>query len=289
MLTINQVVKKYNETPVLKGVSMSIKPGEIVGFVGANGAGKTTLIKAVLGLHSMDSGEITFSGRQDFQQDPDLMNQIGYLLDTELFDYLTARQHIELMGMYEGLQYKSEEIQAILERVALKDDKKPVKAYSYGMKQRLRLALAMVRPRKLLILDEPLLGLDISTIQEFKTYLKEIASTGVAILLSSHQLSEIEDLISRYLVLEGGQIKRVVEGGQLAYKLDLGLLDGQLEAFLNNLGEPVRTAVTIKGKDIYIPSQELLNRVLRVAYAQNLDVKIEQMNLVNQLFLEKGV
>ncbi|HFI0640228.1 TPA: ABC transporter ATP-binding protein [Streptococcus suis] len=289
MLTISNVRKKYGETLVLKDVSMSIKPGEIVGFVGANGAGKTTLIKSILGLHDIDSGEITFNGQKGFQKDAEVMNQIGYLLDTELFDYLTAREHIELMGLYEGRQHTNQEIQDILTRVALKDEKKVIKAYSYGMKQRLRLALAMVRRRKLLILDEPLLGLDISTIQEFKSYLKEIASTGVAILLSSHQLSEIEDLINRYLVLDGGEIKREVDGGQLVYKLNLGLDESQLEVFVSNLNRQVKSEIRIQDTDLYIPSQEVLNQVLRKAYAQNLDVKIEQMNLINQLFLEKGV
>ena len=228
MLVVDKVSKSYKNVNVLNDVSFEVQAGEIVGLVGANGAGKSTLIKGILGLHNIDSGRITFCQDDNFTKNPDLLNDIGYLMDIELFDYLTAREHIHLMGLYEQVIYNQEDIQRVLSRVSLKDDKKKVKDYSYGMKQRLRLALAMLRPRKLLILDEPLLGLDIKTIQEFKKYLKEIAESGVSILLSSHQLSEIEDLIDRYLILSDGTIEQEVDGGKIAYRLTIKARPNQL-------------------------------------------------------------
>ena len=289
MLSLQAVSKKYGDTVVLDQVSVSIKAGEIVGLVGANGAGKTTLIKAILGLHEIDSGEMTFQGISSYHQQSDVMNEIGYLLDIELFDYLTAREHIQLLGMYEGVVYDDSAIREALAKVALKDDKKKIKAYSYGMKQRLRLALDLLRPRKLLILDEPLLGLDITAIGEFKSYLKEIAQSGVAVLLSSHQLSEIEDLINRYVVLEKGNISMEVEGKQSAYKLTLEGSTEQLQVFRKVLSQQeYADRVEQDGATLFVGDKMVMNAVLKEVYRQNLEVAIEQVNIVNKLFLEKG-
>lgn len=289
MLVVDKVSKSYKNVNVLNDVSFEVQAGEIVGLVGANGAGKSTLIKGILGLHNIDSGRITFCQDDNFTKNPDLLNDIGYLMDIELFDYLTAREHIHLMGLYEQVIYNQEDIQRVLSRVSLKDDKKKVKDYSYGMKQRLRLALAMLRPRKLLILDEPLLGLDIKTIQEFKKYLKEIAESGVSILLSSHQLSEIEDLIDRYLILSDGTIEQEVDGGKIAYCLTIKARPNQLTELLVAItkNEIEFQQERDKGNCLLVPSQEDLNKILKEIYSRDLEVQIEQMNIVNQLFLEK--
>lgn len=289
MLVVDKVSKSYKNVNVLNDVSFEVQAGEIVGLVGANGAGKSTLIKGILGLHNIDSGRITFCQDDNFTKNPDLLNDIGYLMDIELFDYLTAREHIHLMGLYEQVIYNQEDIQQVLSRVSLKDDKKKVKDYSYGMKQRLRLALAMLRPRKLLILDEPLLGLDIKTIQEFKKYLKEIAESGVSILLSSHQLSEIEDLIDRYLILSDGTIEQEVDGGKIAYRLTIKASPNQLTELLVAITRNEIEFQQERDKEncLLVPSQEDLNKILKEIYSRDLEVQIEQMNIVNQLFLEK--
>lgn len=289
MLVVDKVSKSYKNVNVLNDVSFEVKAGEIVGLVGANGAGKSTLIKGILGLHNIDSGRITFCQDDNFTKNADLLNDIGYLMDIELFDYLTAREHIHLMGLYEQVIYNQEDIQQVLSRVSLKDDKKKVKDYSYGMKQRLRLALAMLRPRKLLILDEPLLGLDIKTIQEFKKYLKEIAESGVSILLSSHQLSEIEDLIDRYLILSDGTIEQEVDGGKIAYRLTIKASPNQLTELLVAITRNEIEFQQERDKEncLLVPSQEDLNKILKEIYSRDLEVQIEQMNIVNQLFLEK--
>lgn len=288
MLEVKSVKKSYGDDVVLQDVSLSVESGEIVGFVGENGAGKTTLIRAILGLHNIDSGEIIFNGVKNFQHNQMMMKQIGYLLDTELFEYLSAYQSLELMGIYEGERYSKQQIEGMLARVLLNVDNKPIKSYSYGMKQRLRLAMAMIRPRKLLILDEPLLGLDIKTIQEFKHYLREIANSGVAILLSSHQLSEIEDIIDRYMILDSGVIQKEVLGKQTAYKVSLGLDAADVQKFLSELELSDSDNIRVEGKNIYVISQDVLNVVLKAAYNQELNVKFQQINIVNQLFLDKG-
>lgn len=289
MLRIEQVSKSFSDVSVLNQVSLSVTEGEIVGLVGANGAGKTTLIKSILGLHQIDAGTISFQGDEDYLSRAEQMAAIGYLLDIELLDYLTAKEHIELMALYEGTQYSLDDVTALLERVALKNDSKKIKDYSYGMKQRLRLALSMLRPRKLLILDEPLLGLDITAIQEFKHYLKELSQQGVSILLSSHQLAEIDDLIDRYVILEQGRISQEIIGESSCFKLTVKPSQGDIDSVFNWLQEQeLLEGVVFDDSALWISEQERFNAILKALYKHDMDVQWERVNVVNQLFLSKG-
>ncbi len=211
LLEVKNINKKFGEHTVLKDVSFKIKPGEIVGLVGRNGMGKTTLMKCILGLIKIDSGAIIFKGDTEYYTDKAKMDEIGYLLDCRLFENLSAYENIKIQEWYKGKHYgKAEEkrvIENILNLVDLKNDKKKVKQYSFGMKQRLGLALALLGDTKLLILDEPFVGLDpvgIQTIREF--ILKVSEERKMAILISSHQLSEIEGICERYLFISDRQL-----------------------------------------------------------------------------------
>lgn len=212
LLEVKNVCKKFGEHTILKDVSFKIKPGEIVGLVGRNGMGKTTLMKCILGLIKIDSGEITFKGETEYYTDKSMMNEIGYLLDCRLFENLNAYENIKIQEWYKGHHYRKAEekqvIENILALVDLKNDKKKVKQYSFGMKQRLGLALALLGNTKLLILDEPFVGLDplgIRSIREF--ILKVSRERKMAILISSHQLAEIEGICERYLFISDKQLK----------------------------------------------------------------------------------
>lgn len=211
LLTVKNINKKFGDHTVFEDVSFQIRPGEIVGLVGRNGMGKTTLMKCILGLIKIDSGEISFKGETGYHTDKAMMDEIGYLLDCKLFENLNAYENIKIQEWYKGQRYgKAEEkkvIENILNLVDLKNDKKKVKQYSFGMKQRLGLALALLGDTKLLILDEPFVGLDpvgIKTIREF--ILKVSRERKMAVLISSHQLSEIEDICERYLFISDRQL-----------------------------------------------------------------------------------
>ena len=195
----------------MENVSFQIKSGEIIGLVGRNGMGKTTLMKCILGLVKIDSGKITFRDKTEYFTNKDMMDEIGYLLDCKLFENLNAYENIKIQEWYKGKHYNKKEekrvIENILNLVDLKNDKKKVKQYSFGMKQRLGLALALMGDTKLLILDEPFVGLDpigIKTIREF--ILKVSKEKEMAILISSHQLSEIEGICDRYLFISDRQL-----------------------------------------------------------------------------------
>lgn len=210
LLEVKNVNKRFGDHTVLKDISFNIKPGEIVGLVGRNGMGKTTLMKCILGLTKIDSGEISFKGENEYYEDKAMMDEIGYLLDCKLFENLNAYENIKIQEWYKGRHHGRKEekriIENILKLVDLKNDAKKVKQYSFWMKQRLGLALALLGETKLLILDEPFVGLDpigIQTIREF--ILKVSKERKMAILISSHQLSEIEDICERYLFISNSQ------------------------------------------------------------------------------------
>ena len=210
LLEVKNINKKFGDHVVLKDVSFQIRPGEIVGLVGRNGMGKTTLMKCILGLIKIDSGEIFFKGEMGYYTDKAMMDEIGYLLDCKLFENLNAYENIKIQEWYKGEHHgKGEEkniIENILDLVDLENNRKKVKQYSFGMKQRLGLALALLGDTKLLILDEPFVGLDPVGIQTIRKFILKVREQGMAVLISSHQLSEIEDICERYLFLSDTQI-----------------------------------------------------------------------------------
>ncbi|PMB84235.1 ATP-binding cassette domain-containing protein [Dolosicoccus paucivorans] len=167
MLNISNVYKSYGEKEVLKGVSFKVNAGEIVGLIGENGSGKTTLIKTILGSVIADSGVIQFKEKDNYISDSFSMKEIGYLLDIDLIQELNAVELLKLYSLYENKGYNLKKTEEALQEFKLPRDSK-IKEYSYGMQQRLRLLLALDETRQLLILDEPLLGLDITSIDLMK-------------------------------------------------------------------------------------------------------------------------
>lgn len=211
LLEGKNINKSFGDHTVLKDVSFQIRQGEIVGLVGRNGMGKTTLMKCILGLIKIDSGELFFKGETGYYTDKAMMDEIGYLLDCKLFENLNAYENIKIQQWYKGERYEIEEekkiINNILNLVDLDNDKKKVKQYSFGMKQRLGLALALLGNTKLLILDEPFVGLDPVGIQTIRKFILKVSKEHeMAVIISSHQLSEIEDFCERFLFISDGQL-----------------------------------------------------------------------------------
>lgn len=211
LLEINKLNKKFGNNIILENVSFAIKPGEIVGLIGRNGVGKTTLMKSILGLVQIDSGEIIFDGESKFQNNKLKMDEIGYLLDCKLYENMNAYDNIKIQEMYRGKYYnKNDEkkiIEEILEFVDLTNNRKKVKQYSFGMKQRLGLALALLGDKKLLILDEPFVGLDPIGIQVIKEFIVKLCKERkIAVLISSHQLSELENICDKFFVISNKKL-----------------------------------------------------------------------------------
>lgn len=211
VLEVKHLQKSFGRHEVLKDISFTVKQGEIVGLLGKNGSGKTTMIKSVLGLLK-HSGEIYFEGKRLDWRDTHTMNRIGVLVDTAFFEDMSAYDNLRIIMMYTPNRNNSHMRKDIMELLAFvgleKNAKEKVKGFSFGMKQRLALAQALINEPKLLILDEPFVGLDPLGIVLVKEKLIELCKQKkTSIIFSSHQLSEVEELSEDLVVIEDGYVK----------------------------------------------------------------------------------
>ena len=208
ILRTNSLIKAFDNEEVVSNVSMNIKKGEIYGFLGPNGAGKTTIMKMITNLIKPTSGEIEIFGEKLTDTSYEVLKRMGAIIEYPVFyDKLTGRENLELHLEYMGY-YDTKAIDNSLELVNLKNiDKKAVKDFSLGMKQRLAIARAISTKPELLILDEPINGLDPMGIKEIRDLLKMLCKEyGITILISSHILAEIEQIADTIGVINKGRL-----------------------------------------------------------------------------------
>jgi ABC-2 type transport system ATP-binding protein len=210
MLSLEHVAVRYSGRPVLREVSFSIGPGEIVAYLGANGAGKTTTMKVVTGLVAPDYGRVLFAGR-DVAEDPlGYRRRLGYVPETaEVYPFLSGREYLQLAGRLRALPEASLErrVDELLELLGLGPHRhQGLDSYSKGMRQKVLIGAALLHNPEILILDEPLSGLDVSSVLVMKALLRELAARGRTILYSTHHLEVAEGLCERVLILHHGRI-----------------------------------------------------------------------------------
>lgn len=206
ILQINKLNKSYGKQQVLDDVSFKIGPGEIVGLLGHNGAGKSTLIKCLMGVIESYSGEISVCDKNVKNNHECIMKNIGVLLEPSFCEYLTAKKNLELLSSLSD-EFDNERIDAVLEMVSLKRSAyKKVGEFSFGMKQRLGLAQVLLLNPKLIVLDEPMVGLDPLGIEIIKNVIVDCSKNNVAVLFSSHQINDVFDICDRAVVLNEGKI-----------------------------------------------------------------------------------
>jgi ABC-2 type transport system ATP-binding protein len=205
VIEIREVSKSFQGQSVLERCSLNLQKGEIYGLLGVNGAGKTTLMKITGGFQQPDEGEARIDGRDSWEHREKIRSRIGSLIETPIFyEHLSARENLEIHMAYMG---QNGDITGALEQVGLsRTGRKPVAKFSMGMKQRLGIARAMLHNPDCLLLDEPINGLDPVGIQEVRDILLALAERGTAILISSHILSEMEQLAHRVGILAQGKI-----------------------------------------------------------------------------------
>jgi ABC-2 type transport system ATP-binding protein len=201
------LIKRYETTPAIDGVDLQLQEGEVRGLLGPNGAGKTTLLRLLFGLMVPDGGSIELLGRR--LQAPDrveLEGVAGFVEDPAFYPYVSGATNLELMAeLDDGPAHPP--IDEVLERVDLAhraDDR--VSGYSTGMRQRLGIAAALMRSPRLLLLDEPTSGLDPAGARAVASLLRELSSQGVAVLLSSHLIGEVESVCDSFTVLRRGRV-----------------------------------------------------------------------------------
>lgn len=201
------VVKHFDGLPALDRVDLVVGAGEVRGLLGPNGAGKTTLLRILFGLITPDAGSVELLDRPLDVSKPGALDGVGgFVEDPRFYPYLSGRANLELAAELDGSAHGGA-IAELLERVGLAgrgDDR--VAGYSTGMRQRLGIAAALLRSPRLLLLDEPTAGLDPAGVQEVGTLVRELSAAGVAILISSHQIVEVEGVCDSFTVLRRGRV-----------------------------------------------------------------------------------
>ena len=223
--TVN-LSKKYGKTLVVDDLNLSISSGEIVGFLGLNGAGKTTTMRMLLGLIKPTSGECYIQGNKIDQYNLEVLNEIGYIIETPYsYPELTVQENLEIVSTLRGIRNK-DVIDWVTEKLKLDQYKdKQVKHLSLGNVARLGIAKAIIHKPEILILDEPTNGLDPFGVIEVRELLKELANNlGTTVLISSHKLEEISKVATRIVIIHGGRLIREVESKELDLYLEKRLL-----------------------------------------------------------------
>ncbi len=210
MLRIENLTKTYGEKKAVDGLSLHIQAGEIYGFIGHNGAGKTTTLKACCGILGFEAGEIYVDGVSIKQNPIACKQKIAYIPDNpDLYGFMTGTQYLNFVADIYGVS--AEKRKTLVERYAsdlelLPDLAQPVSAYSHGMKQKLALIAALIHEPKLLIMDEPFVGLDPMAAHKLKTLMREICDGGGAIFYSTHVLEAAERLCDKVAIIKNGQL-----------------------------------------------------------------------------------
>lgn len=255
--TVN-LSKKYGELYVVNKLNLSIKRGEIVGFLGLNGAGKTTTMRMMLGLIKPTSGECYIQGKKLDLCNLEVQNEIGYIIETPYsYPDLTVRENLEIISALRGVTNKNN-IDWVIEKLKLrKHENKQVKHLSLGNVARLGIAKAIVHKPKILILDEPTNGLDPFGVVEVRELLQELTNNfGTTILISSHKLEEISKIATRIVMIHEGKLIREVESQKLDKYLEKRLLvsgadNMAIKEILSNNGYQVNLKSSLENDNHY--------------------------------------
>lgn len=208
IVDVKGLCKTYRRKQVLKDVTCSFEKGEIYGLVGNNGAGKTTLLRAICNLFTPTSGEVTVA--------PDI--SIGTLIERPgLYSDMSAHENLRMLALSFGYKYTNQQLTELIESVGLQDTRQIVAKYSMGMKQRLGIAMALIGNPDVLVLDEPMNGLDPQGMNDIRKLLLDIHNKReVTIILSSHMLEELFKLATRFIFVKDGYIHREMSHDELA-------------------------------------------------------------------------
>lgn len=259
-LKVSHLSKAYNNCKALNDVSFSIQAGEVVGLLGHNGAGKSTLIKCMMNAIKSYSGYISIDGNDLRHNQPLLSKECSFLLEPSFCDYLSAKKNLELLTSI--IQSKSvQSTDEILSVVSLKKAAtKKVGEFSFGMKQRLGLAQIFLSTPHFVILDEPTVGLDPVGIDIIKNTILELSKSGVSVLFSSHQISDIFDVCTRAIVLSAGELVFDDDVNKLLKKRYVIMVDKPIKDRLRFTS--ISPKIQIENNTLYIDETSVLSQII---------------------------
>lgn len=284
MLKMNNLSKKFvgNDFYSLKDVSLEIKKGEIVGLIGKNGAGKSTLMKLMAKSLKPSDGTITYNGVDIYSQD-NVLADFGIMIDPVFYPDMSVMENMKFYLSLHGKESMFSNIEPTLKLVELWEERnrKP-RDFSFGMKQRTALAIALVAEPNFLLLDEPFVGLDPIGVQKLIAILKKWSSERqISMLISSHQLGELEELCERYLYIDNGCLADAREGSSkpgIVIHLDttkntdiliplqddsIHLIDNRLEIVIGTATDELHTVFEVLGKNKLISRLEMKENHLK--------------------------
>ncbi len=265
--------RRKRRVRAIRGIDLTITPGQVYGFLGPNGAGKSTTIRMIMDLVRPTAGHVEVYGR-NVSRHHDVLQRVGALVEGAAFyPYLSGRKNLEVLARTGG-HYDAARVDGLLAQVNLADRAdQPVKGYSTGMKQRLGLAAALLNDPDLVILDEPTNGLDPAGIEEMRTFIRRLVDEqGKTVFLSSHLLSEVEQVCDRVAIIHNGKILRE---GPVAE-----LLAAQTELYVE-VGQPEQAtavlspqySVMANGKGLAVQAgRGQVPHIVRQLVAQDLDI-----------------
>ena len=231
MLRISHLTKTYGSKTAVSDLTLHIAPGEIYGFIGHNGAGKTTTLKACCGILPFDQGEILVDGISVKEDPLACKKRIAYIPDNpDLYEFLTGFQYLNFIADVFAIpkDERKRRIDQYAEVFSLTGDLgQPISSYSHGMKQKLAILSALIHQPRLLLMDEPFVGLDPSASHQLKTIMRELCNQGCAIFFSTHVLEVAEKLCDKVAIIRGGKL--VAAGSMEDVKGDASLEEVFLE------------------------------------------------------------
>ena len=273
LVQVKKINKFFGNKQILHDVSFEIKEGEILGFIGPNGAGKTTTIKLMTGLQKIDSGEVFINGfniQTDFEK---AIERVGGIIESpDNYQYLSGYDNLMMYArLYPNVT--KDKIDEVIEISGLKNRlKDKVSTYSLGMKQRLGIAIALVNDPNVLILDEPTNGLDPEGIKELRDLIKKLSKKGIAIFISSHNLSELESFITNACIIQNGRVVKTATIEELKVSNDshfiievddakkaIKILDDEVKLIDKNT-----LLVKVSKKDVAMVIKKLVKNDIRV-------------------------
>lgn len=269
VIEVKSLTKKYGDFKALDNVSLTVKKGDIYGLVGRNGAGKTTLFKGILGLTNQDSGLISINGSNTSDELHNQRKTVGFLIGQSFFSYLSAYKNIEYYRKLKGITDKNE-TERVLKIVGLHGVDKPFSKYSMGMKQRLGIANAILGNPDIVILDEPINGLDPQGIVDIRKLIHKLNKEyNMTLIVSSHILSELDLVANRFGIIDKGILIKEIEKDDVS-------IDSKKMIILSSDNDSLTAQLLVEKYDIKCEQSEKGLRLSDV----NIDAKVIVRTLV---------
>jgi ABC-2 type transport system ATP-binding protein len=245
MLSVRELTKRYGALTAVERVSFEVRPGEVFGLLGPNGSGKSTTVKILMGMLEPSHGRVELDGRDAFADLTAYKSQLGYVPEEpHLYTYLTGPEYLELIGRLRRIPAAvlQQKIDSFLELLGIYDDRyQTLSSYSKGMRQKILIAAAVLHNPRIVILDEPFSGLDVSAARVLKAFVRSLAAEGKMVVFSSHVLEVVEQVCTRVVILKDGRIVGHDSVDNLRNTLKLPSLDAVFAALVHEENVERRT------------------------------------------------